>query len=70
MDLREYGLGAQILVDLGLKTIRLLTNNPKKWWVWKGYGLEIIEQLPIRVQPNPHNARYLKTKREKLGHLL
>ena len=70
MDLREYGLGAQILVDLGLKTIRLLTNNPKKVVGLKGYGLEITEQVPIRVQPNPHNARYLKTKREKLGHLL
>ena len=70
MDLREYGLGAQILVDLGLKTIRLLTNNPKKLVGLKGYGLEIIEQVPIRVKPNPHNERYLKTKREKMGHLL
>ena len=70
MDLREYGLGAQILVDLGLKTIRLLTNNPKKVVGLKGYGLEIVEQVPIRVKPNPHNERYLKTKREKLGHLL
>lgn len=70
MDLREYGLGAQILCDLGLKTIRLLTNNPKKIVGLGGYGLEIIEQVPIRVKPNPHNERYLKTKREKLGHLL
>ena len=70
MDLREYGLGAQILVDLGLKTIRLLTNNPKKVVGLKGYGLKITEQVPIRVKPNPHNERYLKTKREKLGHLL
>ena len=70
MDLREYGLGAQILADLGLKTIRLLTNNPKKVVGLEGYGLEIVEQLPIQVRPNPHNARYLKTKREKLGHLL
>ena len=70
MDLREYGLGAQILVDLGLKTIRLLTNNPKKLVGLEGYGLEIIEQVPIRVSPNPHNAKYLKTKREKLGHLI
>ena len=70
MDLREYGLGAQILVDLGLKTIRLLTNNPRKVVGLKGYGLEIVEQVPIKVKPNPHNARYLKTKREKLGHLL
>ena len=69
-DLREYGLGAQILVDLGLKTIRLLTNNPKKVVGLEGYGLKIVEQVPIRVKPNPHNERYLKTKREKLGHLL
>jgi 3,4-dihydroxy 2-butanone 4-phosphate synthase / GTP cyclohydrolase II len=70
MDLREYGLGAQILADLGLKTIRLLTNNPKKLVGLDGYGLEIVEQVPIRIEPNPHNARYLKTKREKLGHLI
>ncbi len=70
MDLREYGLGAQILADLGLKTIRLLTNNPKKVVGLEGYGLKITEQVPIRVKSNPHNERYLKTKREKLGHLL
>jgi 3,4-dihydroxy 2-butanone 4-phosphate synthase/GTP cyclohydrolase II len=70
MDLREYGLGAQILSDLGLKTIRLLTNNPRKVVGLEGYGLEIVEQVPIKVKPNPHNQRYLKTKREKLGHLL
>src|SRR5258708_23963477 len=70
MDLREYGLGAQILVDLGLKKIRLLTNNPKKVVGLEGYGLEITEQVPIRVQPNKHNAKYLKTKREKLCHLI
>ncbi len=70
MDLREYGLGAQILVDLGLKTIRLLTNNPKKIVGLEGYGLKIVEQVPIRVKPNPHNERYLKAKREKMGHLL
>ena len=70
MDLREYGLGAQILTDLGLRTIRLLTNNPKKVVGLEGYGLEIVEQVPIRVKPNRHNARYLKTKREKLGHLV
>jgi 3,4-dihydroxy 2-butanone 4-phosphate synthase/GTP cyclohydrolase II len=57
-------------VDLGLKTIRLLTNNPKKVIGLKGYGLEITEQVPVRIQPNPHNERYLKTKREKMGHLL
>jgi 3,4-dihydroxy 2-butanone 4-phosphate synthase/GTP cyclohydrolase II len=70
MDLREYGLGAQILVDLGLKTIRLLTNNPRKIVGLEGYGLEVIEQVPIRVAPNRHNARYLRAKREKMGHLV
>ena len=70
MDLREYGLGAQILCDLGLKTIRLLTNNPRKIVGLKGYGLKITRQIPIQIKPNPHNERYLKTKREKLGHLL
>lgn len=70
MDLREYGLGAQILADLGLKTIRLLTNNPRKVVGLEGYGLQIIEQIPIKIRPNPHNTHYLKTKREKMGHLL
>lgn len=70
MDLRDYGIGAQILVDLGLKSIRLLTNNPKKVVGLQGYGLEILEQLPIRVPSNPHNARYLATKRERMGHVL
>ena len=70
MDLREYGLGAQILADLGLKTIRLLTNNPRKVVGLEGYGLKIVQQVPIRVKPNPHNERYLKTKRLKMGHLL
>jgi 3,4-dihydroxy 2-butanone 4-phosphate synthase/GTP cyclohydrolase II len=70
MDLREYGLGAQILADLGLKTIRLLTNNPRKVVGLEGYGLKIVEQVPIRTKPNQHNARYLETKRRKMGHLL
>ncbi len=70
MDLREYGIGAQILVDLGLKTIRLLTNNPRKVVGLEGYGLEIVEQVPIKTKPNHFNQHYLKTKREKLGHLL
>ena len=70
MDLREYGIGAQILCDLGLKTIRLLTNNPRKIVGLEGYGLKITQQVPIKIKSNPHNERYLKTKREKLGHLL
>ena len=70
MDLREYGLGAQILVDLGLKTICLLTNNPKKVVGLEGYGLEIVKQVPITVKPNRHNKKYLKTKKEKMGHLI
>jgi 3,4-dihydroxy 2-butanone 4-phosphate synthase/GTP cyclohydrolase II len=70
MDLREYGIGAQILVDLGLKKIRLLTNNPRKLVGLEGYGLEITEQVPIKIKANPHNAKYLKTKKEKLGHLI
>jgi 3,4-dihydroxy 2-butanone 4-phosphate synthase/GTP cyclohydrolase II len=70
MDLRDYGVGAQMLCDLGLKTIRLLTNNPKKIVGLQGYGLKIVEQLPIRVKANKHNARYLATKRNRMGHLL
>lgn len=70
MDLREYGIGAQILADLGLHTIRLLTNNPKKVVGLEGYGLEIVEQVPIRIKPNRHNQAYLRAKREKLGHLI
>ncbi len=70
MDLREYGLGAQILTDLGLKKIRLMTNNPKKVVGLDGYGLEILEQVPIRVKANQHNQKYLQTKRLKLGHLI
>jgi 3,4-dihydroxy 2-butanone 4-phosphate synthase / GTP cyclohydrolase II len=70
MDLREYGLGAQILVDLGLHKIRLLTNNPKKVVGLEGYGLEITQQVPIRVKPNRHNKKYLETKKKKLGHLI
>jgi 3,4-dihydroxy 2-butanone 4-phosphate synthase/GTP cyclohydrolase II len=70
IDLREYGTGAQILVDLGVRHIRLLTNNPKKVVGLEGYGMNIVEQLPIRAQANPHNERYLQTKRAKMGHLL
>jgi 3,4-dihydroxy 2-butanone 4-phosphate synthase/GTP cyclohydrolase II len=69
-DLREYGIGAQILLDLGLSSVRILTNNPKKIVGMEGYGLSVAEQLPLAVEPNPHNTGYLRTKRERLGHLL
>lgn len=69
-DLRHYGMGAQILHDLGVRKIRLLTNNPKKVVGLEGYGLEIVGQVPIRAEANPHNQRYLDTKRDKLGHSL
>ncbi len=68
-DLRDYGIGAQILLDLGVKRIRLLTNNPKKIVGLKGYGLEIVERVPIEIRPNENNIRYLRTKRDKLGHM-
>ncbi len=69
-DLRDYGLGAQILVDLGVKKMRLMTNNPKKVVGLSSYGLEIVERVPIEIPPNMRNAAYLETKRVKLGHLL
>jgi 3,4-dihydroxy 2-butanone 4-phosphate synthase/GTP cyclohydrolase II len=69
-DLRDYGIGAQILVDLGLRDIRLLTNNPRKVVGLDGYGLRVVETLPLIVSPNPINLRYLETKQRKLGHLL
>jgi 3,4-dihydroxy 2-butanone 4-phosphate synthase/GTP cyclohydrolase II len=69
-DLRDYGIGAQILLDLGLSSIRILTNNPKKIVGMDGYGLSVTGQVPLRVEPNPHNESYLATKRDKLGHLL
>ncbi|HEX3326897.1 MAG TPA: bifunctional 3,4-dihydroxy-2-butanone-4-phosphate synthase/GTP cyclohydrolase II [Actinomycetota bacterium] len=69
-DSRDYGVGAQILVDLGISTMRLLTNNPTKRAGLEGYGLEIVERVPLESSPNPENLRYLQTKREKLGHLL
>ena len=67
-DLRDYGIGAQILADLGLKNIRLLTNNPRKIVGLEGYGLRVVERLPLQIEANPENYRYLKTKKEKLGH--
>ncbi len=69
-DGREYGIGSQILADLGLTTIRVLTNNPKKISGISGFGLEVVEQVPIEVPPNAENRRYLDTKRDKLGHAL
>jgi 3,4-dihydroxy 2-butanone 4-phosphate synthase/GTP cyclohydrolase II len=69
-DLRDYGLGAQVLQDLGIHRLRLMTNNPKKLAGAQGYGLEIIENIPILAEPNAHNERYLATKADKLGHLL
>lgn len=68
-DLRDYGIGAQILKDLGLKKIRLMTNNPKKIIGLRGYDLEVVERVPIEIEANEKNEKYLKTKREKLGHL-
>lgn len=69
-DLRDYGIGAEILADLGIKKIRLLTNNPKKVSGIEGFGMEIVERLPIQVRSNLRNIRYLKTKKEKMGHML
>ncbi len=69
-DSRDYGIGSQILYDLGVRKMRLLTNNPRKLIGLEGYGLEVVEQVPIRIAPNPQNERYLRTKKEKLGHLL
>jgi len=69
-DLRDYGIGAQILVDLGLSSIRILTNNPKKIRGLEGYGLSVTEQIPIVPTPNPHNEAYLRAKAERMGHIL
>ncbi len=69
-DLRDYGVGAQMLRDLGIRRMRLLTNNPRKIVGLQGYGIEIIERVPIAFAPTCHNERYLKTKKDKLGHLI
>src|SRR5205807_8659014 len=69
-DAREYGIGNQILADLGLTTIRILTNNPKKLTGIEGFGLTVVEQVSIETEPNAENRRYLETKRAKLGHRL
>jgi 3,4-dihydroxy 2-butanone 4-phosphate synthase/GTP cyclohydrolase II len=70
VDSREYGIGAQILVDLGITTMRLLTNNPAKKGGLAGFGLEITERVPLETAPNPENIAYLRTKRERMGHLI
>lgn len=69
-DLREYGIGAQILVDLGVRKLKLMTNNPRKVVGLDAFGLELVERVPIEVEPNDHNRRYLETKRDKMGHIL
>jgi 3,4-dihydroxy 2-butanone 4-phosphate synthase/GTP cyclohydrolase II len=69
-DLRDYGIGAQILFDLGVRKFRFLTNNPKKVVGLEGYGIQMVEQVPIRSEANPHNAKYLETKKAKMGHTL
>lgn len=69
-DLRDYGIGAQIMADIGLKSIRFMTNNPRKVAGLEGYGITIVDHVPVQIEPNPHNSRYLETKRDKMGHLL
>ncbi|HEX2326621.1 MAG TPA: bifunctional 3,4-dihydroxy-2-butanone-4-phosphate synthase/GTP cyclohydrolase II [Chloroflexota bacterium] len=69
-DRRDYGIGAQILVDLGVQRMKIMTNNPKKLIALRGFGLELVDQLPIPVRANPHNLRYLETKRDRMGHSL
>jgi 3,4-dihydroxy 2-butanone 4-phosphate synthase/GTP cyclohydrolase II len=69
-DLRDYGIGAQILADLGLTTLRTLTNNPKKIVGLEGYGLTVVERVPLEITPQEQSLRYLRTKRDKMGHLL
>ena len=69
-DLRDYGIGAQILADLGLTSIRIMTNNPRKLVGLEGYGLQVTERVPLEVKPTDFNLRYLQVKKEKLGHML
>ena len=70
VDSREYGIGSQILIDLGITTMRLMTNNPGKYGGLEGFGLEIVERVPLQTVPNPENIRYLRTKRDRMGLLL
>jgi len=69
-DLRDYGIGAQVLVDLGVQKMRLITNNPKKIVGLTGYGLEVTEQVPIEIEPNEYNRYYLECKKLKMGHMI
>ena len=69
-DARDYGIGAQILADLGLTSIRLMTNNPSKRIGLEGYGLEVTERVPIVIEPHDHNRFYLQTKRDRMGHIM
>jgi len=69
-DQRDYGIGAQILKSLGLSKLRLMTNNPAKYIALKGYGLEITERVPIEIEPLKENIKYMKTKKDKMGHIL
>jgi 3,4-dihydroxy 2-butanone 4-phosphate synthase/GTP cyclohydrolase II len=69
-DLRDYGVGAQILVNLGLHQIKLITNNPRKIVGIEGYGLRVVERVPIEIQPHAANVKYLRTKKKKMGHIL
>ena len=68
VDLREYGIGAQILQHLGVRRMRLLTNNPKKIHGLSGYGIELVDQVPLEIEPNPNNIGYLRTKKDRMGH--
>jgi 3,4-dihydroxy 2-butanone 4-phosphate synthase/GTP cyclohydrolase II len=70
VDNRDYGIGSQILRDLGLSKLRILTNNPKKIYGIDGYGLSVVEELPIKIEPGTHNKQYLSTKKSKMGHKL
>jgi 3,4-dihydroxy 2-butanone 4-phosphate synthase/GTP cyclohydrolase II len=70
MDERDYGVGAQIIRDLGIRKIKLISNNPVKRAGLLGYGLEIVDTIPIEIKPNQHNKRYLETKRDKMGHTI